>query len=146
MLLKRSSVLRQVGWDFFGFVKSLGSSGALDLAGGNSLGIFVATTAFNEHLDLIRVRELCFKNNSWLAVVACVGELGDFSPSKVNLLWAPRGSAQPCLQEGMDPHQPPSDPANKLLKLERWQVVFAGLLRLGDEDIGSRGAQGDAEL
>lgn len=40
----------------------------------------------------------------------------------------------------------PSAPANKLLKLETWQVVFAGWLRLGSEDAGSHGAQGDAKL
>lgn len=63
LLVKINLVLGQVGLFFFGFVKSLGSSGALDLAGGCSLDIFVATAVLNEHLDFIRMKELCFKNN-----------------------------------------------------------------------------------
>lgn len=44
--------------------KSSDSSGAPDLAGGNFVGIFVATVVFSEHLDFIRMSELCCKNNS----------------------------------------------------------------------------------
>lgn len=65
LLLKRNLVLSQVVWGgFLGFVKSFGSSGVLVLAGYGSQGIFAATAALNEHLDFIRIKGLCFKNNS----------------------------------------------------------------------------------
>lgn len=82
LLLKRNLVLSQVGCCFLSLVKPLDSSGALDLAGGSSLAIFVATTALNEHLDFIRMKELCFKNNYCLAVVACVGRWEMSSPQE----------------------------------------------------------------
>lgn len=55
--------LNQVDLGFI-FWKSLDRSGALDLAGGDVLGIFVATVVFSEHLDFIRMSELCCNNNS----------------------------------------------------------------------------------
>lgn len=80
LLLKRNLVSSQVGCCFLSLVKPLDGSGALDLAGGSSLAIFVATAALNEHLDFIRMKELCFKNNS------CCGcmcrEMGDVFPSR----------------------------------------------------------------
>lgn len=58
------SQVRLLGFGFFAFVKSLARLGALDLAGGSSLSIFVATVTLNEHLDFIKMKELCFKNRS----------------------------------------------------------------------------------
>ncbi|XP_071610273.1 gonadotropin-releasing hormone II receptor-like isoform X2 [Heliangelus exortis] len=45
-------------------VKFLGGSGALDMAGGSSLGVFLALAALDEHLDFIGLKELCLENNS----------------------------------------------------------------------------------
>lgn len=56
----------------------------------------------------------------------------------------PRGVDSPSARK--DLHWSPSAPANKLPKLEGWQAVLAGWLRLGSEATGSPSAQGDAEL
>lgn len=97
LLLKRNSVLSQVGCCFLSFVKPLDSSGALDLARGSFLAIFVATAVLNEHLDFIRMKELCFKNNPSLAVVACVGSWEMSSPLENKSPLGTEGAfSQPC--------------------------------------------------
>lgn len=106
LLLKRDLVLRQMGCCFLSLVKPLDSSGALDLAGGCSLAIFVTASALNEHLDFIRMKELCFKNNSCLAVVACVGSWEMSFPQENKSPLGTEGAfSQPCFQEVVAPYQ-----------------------------------------
>lgn len=57
---------------------------------------------------------------------------------------SPRGGGSPSVTKDLDWF--PSAPVNKLLVLEGWEVVFAGCQRLGREDVGSHGAQGDAKM
>lgn len=62
------------------------------------------------------------------------------TPKKSDFLWALRVFLDPVSKGGWIPigwkdlDWSPSAPANKLLKLERWRVVFVCWLRLGSED------------
>lgn len=67
----------------------------------------MATTTLNEHLDFISMKELCFKNNSCLAVAVCVGSWETSSPPEDKSPLGTEGAfPQPSFQEVLAPHQP----------------------------------------